>query len=223
MIGRGFLASIFNAVFSSKLGSFFQTNMQPQGKQHVCYYSNKCPWSKAFLTELKTTPWVNSFAFVCVDPGPTRPKLPAWLQKVPTLMIAGESEPRTDSQVMNWLYEMKLRNSSTAAPSSSTRTAGGFSAATPGEPEAFNMAEHTSFARGFGYSFQDSDTSTSGMGGSTIPGTFEFLNGASGQSQAQPSMAQVSQKSKKEQMFDAQMEEYKRSRDIGLPPGPPRV
>lgn len=201
--------------------------MQPQGKQHVCYYSNKCPWSKAFLTELKTSPWLDKFAFICVDPGPNRPKLPAWLQKVPTLVIAGEPEPRTDSQVMNWLYEMKLKHSSTSAPSPASRGGGGFSPAAPGEPEAYIMAEHTSFARGFGYSFQDVDTSTgstvNGMGGNTIPGAFEFLNGAAASSQGPPSMAQVSQKSKKEQMFDAQMEEYKRSRDIGLPPGPARV
>jgi hypothetical protein len=180
----------------------------------MCYYSNKCPWSKAFLTELKTTPWVNQFNFVCVDPSPSRPQLPAWLQKVPTIVIAGESQPRTDGEVMNWLSEMKLRSAG-AVPSVGMGVGG--------EPEAWNMAEHVSFAKGFGYSFEGSDTSTNGMGGSTIPGAFAFLNGAAAQSQAPPSMMEVKQKSKKEQIFDNQMEEYKRQRDMGIPPGPPRV
>jgi hypothetical protein len=36
-------------------------------------------------------------------------------------------------------------------------------------------------------------------------------------------MADVKQKSKKEQMFDSQMEEYKRQRDAGMPPGAGRI
>jgi hypothetical protein len=187
--------------------------MQQQGK-HLCFYSNKCPWSKAFLTELKTTPWLDQFSFVCVDPSPNRPKLPAWLQKVPSLMIQGENQPRTDADVMNWLSEMKLRSSG-SSPSGLQ--------AMGGEPEAWISSEHTSFAKGFGYSFSDSDTSTNGMGGNTIPGAFAFLGGGAAPSAGQPSMMDVKQKSKKEQMFDAQMEEYKRNRDLGLPPGPARV
>ncbi len=186
--------------------------MQQQGK-HLCFYSNKCPWSKAFLTELKTTPWLDQFAFVCVDPSPNRPKLPAWLQKVPTLMIQGENQPRTDAEVMNWLSEMKLRSSGGSQVAQAAN----------GEPEAWISSEHTSWSKGFGYSFSDSDTSTSGMGGNTIPGAFAFLSGSAAPSAGQPTMMDVKQKSKKEQMFDAQMEEYKRNRDLGLPPGPPRI
>lgn len=184
------------------------------GKPHTCYYSNKCPWSKAFITELKTTPWLNEFSFICVDASPNRPKLPAWLQKVPTLVIGGENQPRTDSEVMNWLSEMKLKSS---AQMPQQGLLGG------GDPEAWNSAEHTSFAKGFGYSFEGSDTSTGGMGGTTIPGAFSFLGGGAAVSAGPPSMADVKQKSKKEQMFDNQMEEYKRKRDMGMPPGPARV
>ena len=71
-----------------------------------------------------------------------------------------------------------------------------------------------------GYSFIDSDTSTGGNGGASIPGTFEFLKGASaqgpGQMQAQPS------RSKKEAMFDQQFDLYKQQRDTGMPRGPMR-
>ena len=73
-----------------------------------------------------------------------------------------------------------------------------------------------------GYSYLDSDTSTGGNGGATIPGNFEFLNGASapGDRQSQNvvgGMSQSTGRSKKEQQFDAQMEQYMRSRDSGVP------
>ena len=28
-----------------------------QNPIHVCFYSNKCQWSKAFITEISATPW----------------------------------------------------------------------------------------------------------------------------------------------------------------------
>ena len=198
-----------------------------QSKSNICFYSNKCNISKAFLTELKPTPWVNTFQFVCVDPSPSRPKLPAWLKVVPSLVISGEEKAREGNDALNWIAEMKIRNSSSGGPSR-TMTAGTLMDASPGgggDLEAWNSAEHTSFAKGFGYSFNDVDTSVSdqSVGGNSIPGAFSFLNGAAGASAAPPSMADVKQKSKKEQMFDAQMEEYKRQRDMGIPPGAGRV
>jgi hypothetical protein len=185
--------------------------------EHICFYSNKCNWSKAFLTELATTPWKQTFRFVCVDPSPNRPAIPSWLTKVPTLVIKGEQQPRTDGEVMNWLSEMKLKGGgNVGAPS------GG-----PSEYEAFNMMEHQSFAKGFGYSGLDVDTSAQGNGGFTIPGAFSFLNGAAatGDRTANtiPSMADTAKRSKKEQMMDAQMEEYIKQRNMGIPQGPPRM
>ena len=76
---------------------------------HICFYSNKCDWSKAFITELSQTPYKGEFRFVCVDPSPTRQALPAWLKKVPTLVISGEPEPRTDADVQNWLFERRMK------------------------------------------------------------------------------------------------------------------
>jgi hypothetical protein len=185
--------------------------------EHICFYSNKCNWSKAFLTELATTPWKQSFRFVCVDPSPNRPPLPSWLQKVPALVIKGEQQPRTDGEVMNWLSEMKLRvGGNTGAPSAMSN-----------DFEAYNMMEHSSFAKGFGYSGLDIDTSTQGNGGVSMPGAFSFLNGAAatGDRTANtiPSMADTAKKSKKEQMMDKQMEDYIKERNRGIPQGPPRM
>ena len=171
-------------------------------------------WSEAFLKELSTTPWKSSFRFVCVDPMPngTRPQLPAFVKKVPTLVISGEPEPRTDGQVMNWISEMKLQSGGASSSPSAAMT---------NEPEAFNWMEQTSFAKGFGYSGLDVDTSTQGNGGMSIPGAFSFLNGAAAPgdrtSNQMPNMASVEQRSKKERLMDQQMEQYMKERDRGMP------
>ena len=74
------------------------------------------------------------------------------------------------------------------------------------------------------YSFVDSDTSVGGNGGSTIPGTFGFLNGSSSPGDRQASSASTANiaKTKKEQMFDQQMDLYMQNRDIGLKQPPAR-
>lgn len=77
--------------------------------KHVCFYSKKCPHSKAFLEELARTPYTREFQFVCVDPSPTRGKLPTWLKAVPTLLIDGESDPLTDEKVFNWLSLRRIQ------------------------------------------------------------------------------------------------------------------
>jgi hypothetical protein len=185
--------------------------------EHICFYSNKCNWSKAFLTELANTPWKQSFRFICVDPSPNRAPLPSWLTKVPTLVIKGEQQPRTDGEVMNWLSEMKMKQGAGI----------GGPTAENGEYEAFNMMEHQSFAKGFGYSGLDVDTTTQGNGGASMPGTFAFLNGAAATGDRTgnsiPSMADVAKRSQKERMMDQQMEAYMKERDRGMPQGPPRM
>jgi hypothetical protein len=192
---------------------------------HICFYSNRCKWSKAFLQELAATRWKNDFRFVCVDPSPQRGKLPDWLKTVPTLVIAGEPDPRTGGDVMNWLYERKMKEAATATSKQANSADG-----TPGgEPSGWNMFENTSFNKSFGYSFNSADTSTAGDGGATIPGTFSFLNGgaSTGDRSAQEfpgaATAQTGRsKSKKEEMFDRQMEAYQKSREEGIPKGTPR-
>jgi hypothetical protein len=187
-------------------------------QQNVCFYSNKCVWSKAFLEELSKTPWKDRFRFVCVDPGPTRPQLPAWLKKVPTLVISGEGEPRTDGDVMNWLSEMKMKNGGSQGQGQGPQAA---------DIEGWNTLEHQSFAKGFGYSFNDADTSTGGNGGASIPGTFSFLGGAAAVgdrlSQQIAGLADTKNKSKKEMMFDKSLEDYQKERDRGMPQGNGRL
>lgn len=194
--------------------------MQRQQAKHICFYSNKDQWSKAFLEELGKTPWVSEFQFVCVDPGQNRPSLPKWLKQVPTLVISGKPEPLIDAEVMNWLFSRKMEEQPRQEQKGSTG-GGAVPASMGGEPMSWNNAEMGGFGDA-GYSYLDADTSTQGNGGSTIPGNFTFLNGASapGDRQSQNvvgGMSQSSGRSKKEQQFDAQMEMYMRQRDSGVP------
>ena len=205
------------------------------GARNICFYSKKCPWSKAFILELAKTPWKTQFQFISVDPGPTRPQLPKWLEKVPTLVIAGEGEPRTDGDVMNWIFEKKA-----AAGIDSGSGGGGGGPKDGGEPEAFNVIENTNFSKGgITYSGLDVDTSSQGNGGYSMPGTFSFLGGAAatgdrmsqdldrggaaGRGGGGSGMAAVGKRSKKEELFDKQMEMYKMDRERGMPQGPRRM
>jgi hypothetical protein len=181
--------------------------------QHVCFYSNRCNWSKAFITAVKDTPFVREIQFICVDvkPDGTRAKLPNWLKKVPTLVVKGESEPRTDSEVMNWVSERKLMMKS---PGSANQSA---------EPEPWVGNEMGgSLTKGFSF-LGAGDTNDAPMG------DFAFLNGqgAVGTKTASDMPggglgARGQNKSKKEEMFDKQMEEYMRQRGAGMPQAPLR-
>lgn len=66
---------------------------------------------------------------MCVDkplPGePARPPLPPYVKAVPTLMIQGESAPRTDGAVMNWLSERKMFSSGSAGRGGGGSAGGG--------------------------------------------------------------------------------------------------
>ncbi len=192
---------------------------------HVLFYSNKCNWCKAFIEELKQTPFVNQFKYVCCDPSPSRGKLPSFLKEVPTIVIAGDPEPKVTNEAFNWLSfeKMKVNNSKQKTTNSSDPTP-----ESSGEPDAWNPLEFTSFSKGLGYSFNDSDTSTAGSGGFMIPGAFQFLGGNSSTGVRNANdipgkPQQGRQKSKKEEMYDKQLEQYKRDREEGMPQARPRV
>lgn len=184
--------------------------------QHICYYSNKCEWSKGFLKELAKTPYKNEFAFLCVDPGPNRPPLPGWLKKVPTLVIRGEPEPLTDGEVFNWLSIRRLQDSGGTAASSSRPGGGGGG---PGEDSMLEpyMWNEMGGSLTKGFSFVDNSTDAP-------QGNFEFLNGGAapgtrtGSDIPDGRGQQEQQKSRKAALFDKQMETYMRSRDDGMPP-----
>jgi hypothetical protein len=192
---------------------------------HICFYSNRCDWSKAFITELSETPYRGEFRFVCADPSPTRPQLPSWLKKVPTLVISGEPEPRVDAEVFNWLKERQLRDGAGTARregGGGAGAAGGAGSAGPAEPEP--LVSDMGSAFGDSYSMLDTDTSAQGDGGSTGVGNFygfSFLQGSNSVGTKEGSSFQMTnssgKRSKKEEMLDSQMEQYMAQRDAGIP------
>lgn len=185
---------------------------------HICFYSNRCEWSKAFITELSQTPYKGEFRFVCVDPSPNRPQLPSWLKSVPTLVISGEPEPRTNSEVMNWLYERKMKDG--GGKSSGGGGDNGGAAQGPSEPEPYLDSE---MGGGFGdsYSFLGEDTSAEGNGGTRVTHNFTYLNGQDSVSTREASNFQTTssnqKRSKKEELLDQQMEQFLKGRDVGIP------
>jgi hypothetical protein len=178
---------------------------------HICFYSNRCEWSKAFIEEISKTNYHQEFRFICVDPGPNRPALPSWLKQTPTLVISGEPEPRTNSEVMNWLYERKMKDGGGKSSGSSGVAPG------PAEPEPYLDME---MGGGYGdsYSFLSADTSAQGDGGmhENMRHNFTYLNGSDGMSTREASSFQTTntneKRSKKEQLLDQQMESYKLER-----------
>jgi len=188
---------------------------QPQ-PIHICFYSNRCEWSKAFVTELSQTPYKGEFRFVCVDPSPNRPQLPSWLKQTPTLVIQGEPEPRTNSEVMNWLYERKMKDGGGNQQGSGR----GGAPAGPMEPEPYLDSEMGG-SFGDSYSFLCDDTSAQGNGGLRGGHNFTYLHGQDSMSTREASNFQTTssnqKRSKKEELLDQQMEQFMKSRDLGMP------
>lgn len=125
-VGQALLFRVAAKVERSDCQSRDASNLQlidsvtlPMSGAHLCFYSTRCRYSQAFLEELSRTPYAREFRFVCVDTpaGGPRPALPPYVRAVPTLMIAGEHEPRVDGAVMNWLSERRLRDRTDAMPS----------------------------------------------------------------------------------------------------------
>jgi hypothetical protein len=182
---------------------------------HICFYSNRCEWSKAFLEEIAKTSYHKEFRFICVDPSPNRPQLPSWLKQIPTLVISGEPEPRTNSEVMNWLYERKMSDGGGSNQSSS-----GSGAPIAAEPEPYMDME---MGGGFGdqYSFLEEDTSAQGNGGMQVRHNFTYLQGQDAVGTREASSFQTTnsnqKQSKKEQLLTQQYELMMKSRDSGIP------
>lgn len=174
--------------------------------ENICFYSNKCEWSKAFINELSKTPYKNEFQFICVDPSPTRPSLPSWLKKVPTLVVKGNSTPLTDNQVQNWMFERKVKDG--------VRTD-----TIANEPSAWVPGEMSCGITSDSYSYMD---------GSETLLNFEGRGESSSAAEQNPSEFPIGgrmnqTKSRKEQQFDSDMQAYQRERDSGLPKMIPRT
>jgi len=187
---------------------------------HICFYSNRCDWSKAFIEEISRTSYHAEFRFICVDPSPNRPALPSWLKQTPTLVISGESEPRVNSDVMNWLYERKMRDGGKPTGAGAGAGAGGPVSQGPAaaalDPEPYLDME---MGGGYGdsYSFIGTDTSAQGNGGLSMKHNFTYLNGQDGVSTREASTFQTTssnqKRSKKEELFDQQYEQMMKGRE----------
>ena len=178
---------------------------------HLCFYSNRCDWSKAFVEEISKTPFHAQFRFICVDPSPNRPQLPSWLKQTPTLVISGEPEPRTTSDVMYWLYEHKMKDGTSKGSS-------GVAAAS--EPEPYlDMEMGGGIADS--YSFIEADTSAQGNGGLSIKHNFTYLQGQDAVGTREATNFQTTntnqKRSKKEELLDQQMQSFLSQRDDGIP------
>jgi hypothetical protein len=199
---------------------------------HICFYSNKCEWSEAFLKELATLPYKSEFQFVCIDTTP-RSQLPTWLKQVPTLLIKGDPEPvKVNSDVLNWLYERKMKDTS-RSPTASSGMGGGSGPKTEmapsGEIEAWNFSEMGGkLSESYGNLVDGSGASVENSGMKNFD--FGFLNGNASpgdrtmQGMGDSNMRQEPgrSKSKKEELFDRQMDAYQKSREQGLPQVRPR-
>ncbi len=205
--------------------------------KHICFMSPKCQWSMAFLRELEKTPYMNEFNIVDVKTL-TRDQLKGFgVTKVPTLVISDPSDPepmKTDGEVMNWLSLRRLKESNNtprAPPAPGVSTPSAVQSSMPGEPEPFVMGEMGSSGQD-PYSFIDQDTSTNGNGGMRIMHSYEFLGGqpmmAAGGGGGPPQQTGMGgagngqKKSKREELFDKEMERYQRERDAGMPQPRPR-
>jgi hypothetical protein len=144
-------------------------------------------------------------------------------------VIKGDEEPiKVNGDVMNWIYERKMKDTS-RAPAAVSQSSGGAGAGAAGEPEAWNISEmggklsesYGVLVDGSGASVESSSSKNFDFGflnGNAAPGdrTMQGIGGSGGRQE--PSRS----KSKKEEMFDKQMEAYQRSRDSGMPQTRPR-
>ena len=180
---------------------------------HILFYSNRCEWSKAFIEEISKTNYHQELRFICVDPGPNRPALPSWLKQTPTLVISGEPEPRTNAEVMNWLYERKMKDGG------GVKGGNGGGSQGPAEPEPYLDME---MGGGYGdsYSFIGADTTTGGTGGLSMMHNFAFLGGSDSVGTREASNFQTTnsnaKRSKKEELLDQQMQSFLAQRDQGI-------
>ena len=191
---------------------------------HLCFYSEKCKFSQSFLTELKNSPYLSEFKLICVDRDPRTGQLPAivqkgmtdkWLTAVPTLVIDGETGPRTDSEVFNWLSMRRLQDGQKRGPNPGEAVAG--------EPSAYGV-ELASGKWSDSYSFFDQSFDVAkGTGFDPIQKNFAQLqdfgspSAAGGNSTPGQTVVTQAQRSKKEMAMDKALEDFQKQRQMDTP------
>lgn len=172
---------------------------------------------------------------MCVDakPGQARPQLPGYVKAVPTLMIDGEPEPRTDNQVMNWLSERRLKERAAVAPSGfSSGLGGGSMGAGPiGEDGPSAYTSEMSGMGDEGFSYIDDDTSASKSANVRLTGNMASVNdihmmvAPDSRQKTSNMMADTKsggQQSSKGKALDDAFTAFQKSREMDLPVGPQR-
>jgi hypothetical protein len=147
-------------------------------------------------------------------------------------MIKDDPEPiKINSDVLNWLYERKLKDVSRgpAITSNGGRAPSGAPSASLDEPEAWNISEMGGkLSESYGNLVDGSGATVENSGFKNFD--FGFLNGNAApgdrttQGMGDSGMRQEPgrSKSKKEELFDRQMDAYQQSREQGMPQVRPR-
>jgi len=195
--------------------------------KNLCFFSARCRFSQNFLEELAKTPYSKEFRFISVDAqNGKRPQLPAYVKAVPTLMIDGEREPRTDSNVMNWLSERRLKDKS--APGQGPGAGAG-----AGNDGLLAFSDEMAINGDEGYAFIGEDATATKGSMVRMVGTMASVNDMAGlgtsndrnqgdAAAAQGSNIGVPRQSEKAKALDDALMAYQQMRDKDMrPPGGP--
>jgi hypothetical protein len=154
--------------------------------KNLCFFSARCRFSQNFLEELAKTKYSKEFRFISVDvqQNGQRPQLPAYVKAVPTLMIDGEAAPRTDSQVMNWLSERRLRDETPSGPArggGAGGAGGGSGAAAAGSSDGLMaFSDEMAISGDEGYAFIGEDATATKGAMVRMVGTMASINDLAG-------------------------------------------
>ncbi len=127
---------------------------------------------------------------------------------------------------MNWLYERKMKDTSRAPASvvNAMKSPSSSAGAASMEPEAWNISEmggklsesYGNLVDGSGANVESSSSKNFDFGflnGNAAPGDRTGQNMGQNTMKVEPGRS----KSKKEELFDKQMESYQQSREVGMP------
>jgi hypothetical protein len=196
--------------------------------KNLCFFSARCRFSQNFLEELAKTPYSKEFRFISVDAqNGKRPQLPAYVKAVPTLMIDGEREPRTDSNVMNWLSERRLKDKSGPGQGPGAGTGAG-----AGNDGLLAFSDEMAISGDEGYAFIGEDATATKGTMVRMVGTMASVNDMAGlgtsndrlqgdAAAAQGSNIGVPRQSEKAKALDDALMAYQQMRDKDMRPSGP--
>lgn len=199
--------------------------------KHTCYFSKVDRNSQIVIEQLYNSPFSREFRYFCVDPLPStgkRPPLPPYVRAVPMLIIEGETTPRVDAEIQNWISERKLRESGSSGVDGDwglSGISGGGGDSTSPMGEIWSSTEKaptmTNRTEGSMVSFTADDSQFGKMMASDAP-----IGGGAGQagqaqSQGQRGGRAPSAKLQESEARMAQMMKMRSETDGPRPPAPP--